>query len=117
AFIREQTGDHFEIEVACYPESHPQAADARVDLQHFAAKVKAGANGGITQYFYNADAYFRFVDDARAFGIDVPIVPGIMPIGNFTQLRRFSELCGAEIPRWIERRMRAFGDDAAAIRE
>src|SRR3546814_18539813 len=88
------------IEVGCYPECHPQSDDAHADLRHFKRKVDAGANGAITQYFYNADAYFRFVDDARALGIDIPIVPGIMPISNFTQLRRFSETCGAEIPRW-----------------
>ncbi len=117
AFVREHSGDAFRIEVACYPETHPQSADAAADLQHFAAKVRAGANGAITQYFFNADAYFRYVDDARRLGVDVPIVPGVMPIGNFSQLKRFSDLCGAEIPRWIERRMRAFGDDAAAIRE
>jgi methylenetetrahydrofolate reductase (NADPH) len=116
AFIREQTGDHFHVEVACYPEIHPQADDADADLRHFAAKVRAGADGAITQYFYNADAYFRFVDDARRLGVDVPIVPGIMPIANYTQLRRFSDMCGAEIPRWIARRLQAYGDDAASIR-
>jgi methylenetetrahydrofolate reductase (NADPH) len=117
AFIREETGDHFHIEVACYPETHPQSDDAQSDLRHFVAKVNAGADGAITQYFYNPDAYFRFVDDARAQGADVPIVPGIMPIGNYTQLKRFSDLCGAEIPRWIARRLQAFGDDAPALRE
>ncbi|QCO67100.1 methylenetetrahydrofolate reductase [NAD(P)H] [Luteimonas yindakuii] len=117
AFIRAETGDHFHIEVACYPETHPQADDAHVDLRHFKAKVDAGANGAITQYFYNADAYFQFVDDAHRLGVDVPIVPGIMPIANFSQLRRFSEACGAEIPRWIARRMQGYGDDADAIRE
>ncbi|TKS52779.1 methylenetetrahydrofolate reductase [NAD(P)H] [Luteimonas yindakuii] len=117
AFIRTETGDHFHIEVACYPETHPQADDAHVDLRHFKAKVDAGANGAITQYFYNADAYFQFVDDAHRLGVDVPIVPGIMPIANFSQLRRFSEACGAEIPRWIARRMQGYGDDADAIRE
>ena len=115
-FIREHSGEHFHIEVAAYPETHPQAADALVDLQHFKAKVEAGANGAITQYFFNCDAYFRFVDDARRLGVDVPIVPGIMPISNFTQLKRFSEGCGAEIPRWIVKRMQAHGDDARAIR-
>lgn len=114
--IREEHGDHFHIEVAAYPEVHPQAPDAQADLRHFKAKVEAGASGAITQYFYNADAYFRFVEDARKLGIHIPIVPGIMPIANYAQLRRFSEACGAEIPRWIDRRMRAFGDDAAAIR-
>ena len=115
--IRAEHGDRFRIEVAAYPEVHPQAADAFTDLRHFKAKVDAGADAAITQYFYNADAYFRFVDDARRIGVDIPIVPGIMPISNFAQLRRFSEACGAEIPRWIGKRMQAFGDDAAAIRE
>src|SRR5690606_33996375 len=113
----EQHGDHFRIAVACYPETHPQADDARTDLQHFRTKVDAGADRAITQYFFNADAYFRFVDDCRAAGVTIPIVPGIMPISNFTQLRRFSEACGAEIPRWIGKRMAAFGDDADGIRE
>ena len=116
-FIREEHGDDFRIEVGCYPETHPQADDALADLRHFKAKVDAGAHSAITQYFYNADAYFRFVDDARRLGIEVPIIPGIMPISNFSQLRRFSEACGAEIPRWIGKRMSAFGDDADAIRE
>jgi methylenetetrahydrofolate reductase (NADPH) len=116
-FIRREHGDHFHIEVGCYPEMHPQAEDALVDLSHFKRKVDAGADGAITQYFYNADAYFRFVDDARAAGISIPIVPGIMPISNFSQLRRFSEACGAEIPRWIGKRMLAFGDDADSVRE
>ncbi|WP_144815768.1 methylenetetrahydrofolate reductase [NAD(P)H] [Aerolutibacter ruishenii] len=116
-FIRNETGDHFHIEVAAYPETHPQARDAHTDLKAFATKVKAGANGAITQYFYNADAYFRFVDDARKAGIDVPIVPGIMPISNFSQIRRFSELCGAEIPRWVAQRMQAYADDVDSVRE
>ncbi len=116
-FIRAQTGDHFHIEVACYPEVHPQADDAHSDLASFKRKVACGANGAITQYFYNADGYFRFVEAARAAGVEVPIVPGIMPIANFTQLRRFSELCGAEIPRWLSKRLHAHGDDADAIRE
>jgi len=116
AFIRAEHGDHFHVEVGCYPEMHPQAEDAFADLRHFKAKIDAGADGAITQYFYNADAYFRFVDDARALGIEVPIVPGIMPISNFTQLRRFSEACGAEIPRWVGRRMAAYGDDVDSIR-
>ena len=116
-FIRDEHGEHFRIEVGCYPETHPQAEDALADLRHFKAKVDAGATSAITQYFYNADAYFRFVDDARRLGIEVPIIPGIMPISNFCQLRRFSEACGAEIPRWIGKRMSAFGDDADAIRE
>jgi len=116
-FIREETGDHFHIEVACYPEVHPQSDDSHADLKHFRTKIDAGANGAITQYFYNADAYFHFVDVARKAGITVPIVPGIMPIANFTQLRRFSELCGAEIPRWLAKRLSALGDDAESIRE
>jgi methylenetetrahydrofolate reductase (NADPH) len=116
-FIREEHGDHFRIEVGCYPEMHPQADDALADLRHFKAKIDAGADSAITQYFFNADAYFRFVDDARAMGIDVPIVPGIMPISNFTQLKRFSEACGAEIPRWIGKRMAAYGDDVDSVRE
>lgn len=115
--IRAEHGDHFHVEVAAYPETHPQAEDAHVDLRNFKTKIDAGANGAITQYFYNTDAYFRFVDDARALGIEVPIVPGIMPISNFSQLKRFSESCGAEIPRWIGQRMRAYGDDADSIRE
>jgi methylenetetrahydrofolate reductase (NADPH) len=116
AFIREQHGDWFHIHVGCYPEIHPQAEDALTDLRHFKAKIDAGANAAITQYFFNADAYFRFVDDVRALGVDVPIVPGIMPISNFAQLKRFSDACGAEIPRWVGKRMQAFGDDADAIR-
>src|SRR5690606_2579637 len=115
-FIRAECGDHFHIEVGCYPETHPQARDALSDLHHFKAKVDAGADGAITQYFYNADAYFHFVDAARKLGVGIPIVPGIMPISNFSQLRRFSEQCGAEIPRWIERRMQAYGDDAESVR-
>ena len=117
AFIRAEHGDHFHVEVGCYPEMHPQADDAFADLRHFKAKCDAGADGAITQYFYNADAYFRFRDDARALGVDLPIVPGIMPISNFTQLRRFSDACGAEIPRWVVKRMQAYGDDSEAIRE
>lgn len=115
-FIRAEHEGYFHIEVGCYPEMHPQAEDAFADLRHFKAKADAGANGAITQYFYNADAYFRFVDDARRMGIGIPIVPGIMPISNFAQLRRFSEACGAEIPRWIGKRMQAYGDDAESIR-
>ena len=117
SFIREETGNTFHIEVGCYPEVHPQADDAFADLLHFKRKIDAGANGAITQYFFNADAYFRFVDDARRLGIEAPIVAGIMPIGNFFQLKRFSEICGAEIPRWIDKRMRGHGDDGEAIRE
>lgn len=116
-FIRAETGDHFHIEVACYPEVHPQANDAHADLANFKRKIDAGANGAITQYFYNADGYFRFVDAARALGVEIPIVPGIMPIANFSQLRRFSDMCGAEIPRWLGKRLAAYADDADAIRE
>ena len=115
--IRDEHGDHFHIEVAAYPEVHPQADDALSDLRHFKHKVDAGADGAITQYFYNPDAYFHFVDAVRRLGVDIPIIPGIMPISNFTQLRRFSEACGAEIPRWIGKRMQALGDDADAIRD
>jgi len=117
AFIRSEFGDRFRIEVGCYPEVHPQADDARADLRHFKTKVDAGADAAITQYFYNADAYFHFVDSARRAGVEVPIIPGVMPISNFSQLRRFSEGCGAEIPRWILRQMSAYGDDVDAIRE
>jgi methylenetetrahydrofolate reductase (NADPH) len=116
-FIRRERDGRFHVEVACYPEVHPQADDAHADLRHFKAKIDAGANGAITQYFYNADAYFRFVDAARKLGVDVPIVPGIMPIANFGQLRRFSDLCGAEIPRWLAKRIGALGDDVESIRE
>ena len=117
AFIREQTGDHFHIEVAAYPEFHPQATSARDDLLNFKRKVDAGADSAITQYFYNADAYFRFLDDCGSLGIDAPIVPGIMPITNYKQLARFSDACGAEIPRWIRKRLQDYGDDLASIRE
>ena len=116
AFIRAEHGDAFRIEVGAYPETHPQATDALADLRHFKAKIDAGADAAITQYFYNADAYFRFVDDVRRLGVDAPIIPGVMPISNFSQLRRFSEQCGAEIPRWIGKRMQAYGDDAEAVR-
>ena len=116
AFIREHSGDWFHIEVACYPEYHPQARSAADDLRHFRDKVAAGANSAITQYFYNADAYFRFVDDCEALGVDIPIVPGIMPIGNLSQLARFSDACGAEIPRWLRLKMQSYGDDSASIR-
>jgi methylenetetrahydrofolate reductase (NADPH) len=115
-FIRAETGDWFNIEVAAYPEYHPQARSPRHDLENFVRKVKAGANSAITQYFFNADAYFRFVDDVRAMGVDVPIVPGIMPITNYSQLMRFSEMCGAEVPRWVAKRLESFGDDKEAIR-
>ncbi len=116
-FIRRTHDGYFHIEVAAYPEVHPQADDAFADLQHFKTKVDAGADGAITQYFYNADAYFRFVDAARKLGIKIPITPGIMPIANFTQLKRFSDMCGAEIPRWLAKRLHALGDDVEAIRE
>jgi methylenetetrahydrofolate reductase (NADPH) len=116
-FIRREHDGYFHVEVGCYPECHPQSDDALADLRHFKAKIDAGADGAITQYFYNADAYFRFVDDARKLGVDVPIVPGIMPISNFSQLKRFSDACGAEIPRWIGKRMQAFGDDVDSIRD
>lgn len=115
-FIRRETGDWFHVEVAAYPEVHPQAGSAQEDLRNFKRKVEAGADGAITQYFFNPDAYFRFVDDCRRLGITIPITPGIMPITNFTQLMRFSEGCGAEIPRWIQKRMRDFGDDRVSIR-
>jgi methylenetetrahydrofolate reductase (NADPH) len=114
--IRAHTGDWFHIEVACYPEYHPQAKSPGDDLAQFRRKVEAGANAAITQYFYNADAYFRFVDECEALGLDLPIVPGIMPIANFSQLARFSDACGAEIPRWIRLKLAAFGDDSASIR-
>lgn len=117
ALIREHSGDWFHIEVAAYPEVHPQASSAAKDLQHFVGKVKAGANGAITQYFFNVDAYFDFVDRVQAQGVDVPIVPGIMPITNYTQLARFSNVCGAEIPRWLKARLADFGDDRESLRE
>jgi len=116
AFIREETGRDFHIEVAAYPEVHPQAKSPEADLQAYVAKVQAGADSAITQYFYNSDAYFRFVDDAYQLGADVPVVPGIMPIGSSTQLLRFSDACGAEIPRWIRLRLQGFGDDTESIK-
>ena len=115
-FIRAETGNHFSLEVAAYPEWHPQARSPKDDLDAFARKVKAGANSAITQYFYNADAYFHFVDEARALGVDIPIVPGIMPIVGFTKLARFSDACGAEIPRWMRKKFESFGDDSDSIR-
>ncbi len=115
-FIRDETGDWFHVEVAAYPEYHPQARKPQQDLAAFKAKVEAGADGAITQYFYNTDAYFHFVDQARAAGIEVPIVPGIMPINNFSQLARFSDGCGAEIPRWIRLKLEGFGDDSASVK-
>ncbi len=115
-FIRAETGDHFHIEVGCYPEVHPQAKSPNSDLQAYATKVKAGASSAITQYFFNSDAYFRFVDDADKLGATIPVIPGIMPILSSSQLMRFSDACGAEIPRWIRMRLQAFGDDSASIK-
>jgi methylenetetrahydrofolate reductase (NADPH) len=116
AFIRSETGRQFTLEVAAYPETHPQAKSPQADVDAFIAKVEAGADAGITQYFFNADAYFRYVDELAARGVQVPVVPGIMPITSSTQLLRFSDACGAEIPRWIRMRLQAFGDDTASIR-
>ncbi len=115
-YIRKEFGDRFRIEVACYPEFHPESATAESDLRYFKQKVDAGADGAVTQYFYNADSYFRYLDDCRRLGIDVPITPGIMPITNYRQLARFSAMCGAEIPQWIRRRLESYGDDGASIR-
>jgi methylenetetrahydrofolate reductase (NADH) len=116
AFIRQETGDWFHIDVAAYPECHPQARSPQEDLDAFKRKIDAGADSAITQYFYNSDAYWHFVDASRAAGVDVPIVPGIMPIGSFTKLARFSDTCGAEIPRWIRKKLEGYGDDLASIR-
>lgn len=116
AFIRQVTGDWFQIEVAAYPEFHPESSSPRADIQHFKAKVDAGANAAITQYFYNADAYFRFMEQCHALGIGIPIVPGVMPIYNITQLSRFSNVCGAEIPRWLRLRLEEYGDDIESLR-
>ncbi len=116
AFIRAEHGDHFHLEVAAYPEYHPQARNAQEDLKNFKRKVEAGANSAITQYFYSADAYFHFVEEVGKLGINVPIQPGIMPIASFSNLVRFSDACGAEIPRWIRRKMEGFGDDTASIK-
>jgi methylenetetrahydrofolate reductase (NADH) len=116
SFIRAQTGEHFHIEVAAYPEFHPQAKSARDDMLNFKRKMNAGANSAITQYFYNEDAYFRFVDETRKLGVTAPIVPGVMPIGRFSQLARFSDNCGAEIPRWLRKTMESYGDDVESIR-
>jgi methylenetetrahydrofolate reductase (NADPH) len=115
-FIRAESGDHFHIEVGCYPEVHPQAKSPEADLLAYATKVKAGASSAITQYFFNSDAYFRFVDDADKLGATVPVIPGIMPILSSSQLMRFSDACGAEIPRWIRLRLQAYGDDTASIK-
>lgn len=116
AFIREQTGDTFHIEVAAYPEMHPQARSPREDLLNFKRKVDAGADSAITQYFYNTDAYAAFIDDCQSAGITIPIVPGIMPIASFSKIARFSESCGADIPRWMRKKFESFGDDAASVR-
>ena len=116
-YVRREFGKAFHIEVACYPEFHPESPSAEADLEFFRRKVEAGADGAVTQYFFNADCYFRFLDDCQRLGIDIPITPGIMPITNYRQLLRFSEMCGAEIPRWIRRRLEGFGDDGASIRE
>jgi len=116
AFIRVETGDHFHIEVGCYPEVHPQAKSPEADIQAYVTKVRSGASSAITQYFYNSDAYFRFLEEVQAMGVDIPVVPGIMPIISSTQLMRFSDACGAEIPRWIRLRLQAFGDDSASIK-
>jgi methylenetetrahydrofolate reductase (NADPH) len=115
-FIRAETGDHFRLEVAAYPEWHPQARTPADDLAAFVRKARAGANSAITQYFYNADAYFHFVNEVRAAGVDIPIIPGIMPIASFSKLARFSDACGAELPRWMRRKFESFGDDADSIR-
>jgi methylenetetrahydrofolate reductase (NADH) len=115
-FIRNETNDHFHIEVAAYPEFHPQASSAEDDLNNFKRKMEAGASSAITQYFFNPDAYFRFVDDCEDLGITAPIVPGIMPITNYTQLARFSDMCGSEIPRWIRKRLESYGDDKDSIK-
>ena len=116
SFIREQHGDWFHIEVAAYPEYHPQAKSAQADIDFFVQKCRAGADSAITQYFYNIDAYFAFVDAVRAKGIDIPIVPGIMPIASFSNLCRFSDMCGAEVPRWLRLKLQAYGDDTASIK-
>lgn len=116
AFIRESTGDHFHIEIAAYPEMHPQARSPEADMQAYLAKVHAGANEALTQFFFNADAYFRFVDESRKLGADIPVVPGIMPIINSTGIIRFADSSGAEIPRWIRLRLQAYGDDIASIK-
>ena len=116
AFIREQTGDHFKVDVACYPEYHPQSRNPDEDLDHFERKVRAGADSAITQYFFNRDAYWSFIDRCAARGLTIPIVPGIMPILSASRLARFSDACGAEIPRWIRRKLEGFGDDNASVR-
>lgn len=117
SFIREHSGDYFTLEVAAYPEAHPQSNNFEQDVTHFVNKVKAGANSAITQYFFNPDCYFHFVDKVRSQGVDIPIIPGIMPITNYSRLARFSDACGAEIPRWIRKQLEAYGDDAQSIKE
>ncbi|TWC37809.1 5,10-methylenetetrahydrofolate reductase (NAD(P)) [Pseudomonas sp. SJZ079] len=116
SFIREETGDHFHIEIAAYPEMHPQARNFEADLANFVRKAKAGANSAMTQYFFNADSYFYFVERVRKMGVDIPVVPGIMPITNYSKLARFSDACGAEIPRWVRKQLESYGDDAESIR-
>lgn len=116
-FIRDTTGDHFHIEVAAYPECHPQAANLDTDIRHFVHKVKQGASSAITQYFFNADSYFHFVEQVQKQGVDIPVIPGIMPITNFANLVRFSDACGAEIPRWIRKQMASYGDDVASTQK
>ncbi len=115
-WVREQFGDAFHIEVACYPEIHPESDSLQSEMKYFKQKIESGANGAITQYFFNPDSYFHFRDDALRMGVDVPITPGIMPITNYRQLARFSDICGAEIPIWIRRRLESYGDDGASIR-
>lgn len=115
-YIRETTGDHFHIEVAAYPEVHPEASNAIADLENFKRKVESGANGAITQYFYNVDAYFYFIDACEKIGVNLPIVPGIMPITNYQQLANFSAICGAQIPRWLDKKLQSYGDDLESIR-
>ena len=116
SFIREETGDHFHIEVAAYPEFHPLSESPKKDLEYFKQKVDAGANSAITQYFFNVDAYYQFVDDCEVMGIEIPIIPGIMPITNYTNLARFSDACGSEIPRWIRKRLADFHDDVDSLK-
>ncbi len=116
-FIRELTGDYFHIEVGCYPEFHPEAESASADLAYFRDKVEAGADSAMTQYFFNADSYFYFVDEVERIGVDIPIVPGIMPLGNYPQIARFSAVCGAEIPLWLKKRMETYSDDAESQRK
>ncbi|PQA39377.1 methylenetetrahydrofolate reductase [NAD(P)H] [Amnimonas aquatica] len=116
-YIRERHGDHFRIEVAAYPECHPQSGDLGSDIRHFVTKAQAGADSAITQYFFNADSYFHFVERVRAAGCDIPVIPGIMPITNFANLVRFSDACGAEVPRWVRKQVTAYGDDAASIQQ